>query len=75
MTNRFLPTNCVHVRLGHMPAGEELTLTTVGERDADYRYTKGPDTIQLCLFCAGRVLGYLSLNEIIGTPDEREGPI
>lgn len=70
-TNKILPTECVHVRSGTMEAGESITLTTLGERDPDFRYTKGPDTMRVCLFCAGRLLAALLDKAIIGTRDER----
>lgn len=59
--NRVWPDACVHIRKGQLSECERLeltlTLTTIGATDDDYRYTKGPDTVRLCAFCAGKLLG------------------
>jgi hypothetical protein len=60
-TNLVWPTECKHVRAGELEAVETvqgrltmtLTAATLPGRDADFRYTKGPDTMRLCAFCAG----------------------
>lgn len=74
MTNRIYPTECVHVREGELDAAEEVVLTTVGERDADFRYMKGPDRIRLCLLCAGMLMACLTDARIVGDayPEVRE---
>jgi len=52
--NNVFRTECEHVRAGE-PVGETLTATTV----LDHIFAKAPDTVQLCLMCAGRVTGLL----------------
>ncbi len=58
--NRVWPAACRHVREGKLPEVERLILATVEPHDDDWRYTKGPDSVQLCPLCAGMLWGYFS---------------
>jgi hypothetical protein len=59
MSNRLLPSECVHVRDGTMETIETITLETIGQPDDDYRYSKGPDSMKLCPLCAGFLMAKL----------------
>lgn len=58
--NRFYAAECVHVRMSILPAGELITIESIGEMDADYRYAKGPDRIRVCLVCAGQLMALIT---------------
>lgn len=60
--NRVWPETCRHVAKGELAAVERLEVTlqlvtAPPPHDDDYRYVKGPDSVQLCAFCAGKLLG------------------
>lgn len=66
--NLVYPETCVHIEKGELQEVEriemELRFTTVNPQD-DYRWGKGPDTLRLCPFCAGKLLGMMHREKML----------
>ena len=77
--NLLIATECRHVRVGELTPVMRLTFEGVDDADPDFRYRPGPDRIELCPLCCGRMLGFFMRSMVSGdrgddtAADAREG--